>query len=1497
MQKNYSFINARLLGLLLWATAALLRPSVALAQVVYPQDTMFWCGTQADSSRQRDIIISGSNCSGNNYYQYSPAFHEQNRLPPIPIKTVRLMIHVFQKDDGTANWQSPRQDGGTDEAILQGLINGQTNFPVGNPNPLLGVNDVYSGLYELTTNNPAGQNPTQLTGAGADTRIRFQLEGIRYYRTTKLWDMSTGNPHGCNVNGDNDCFDDYNTVVANSVDNQLQSGERALNNDQRYHILHIFMAENPGAASTQVDNFGNPTSRYGTGGVAGGGAIITRGLYWTAYHHPDGSLAGPLQSSPTAPEVHNGLHYAEFVLCHELGHCLGLPHTFDTRLDCELWPGGPQMPAKGSTNNMMDYPPVYWMPRLSLSDCQIGRMHYFLWHGGYVLQEPGTTTNWGLDELLVQDFCRQDPAQDVTIAPGTTQTWEAAHNLQGNRLTIGDDATLIVRCRVGFAGPRFDIRLGQRSRLILANGTLGNFATSDRNECEQPVEVHISGPGGLVEIEREGGFLSRLLSVVFEDDVTFHVPPASVLFDGAHVEMLPRSYLCLEPGSQTEYKDGATFTVDPATLLGVHPDAQVPRVNCSSSLCDMLAASTRLLNTTGGPICPGEQVVLTIHSPFNADVVWRRSSNIVRADPNTPQTLTDTPTQTTEYEAEVSWPGTNCPPLVLRYLQEVDPLPEPIRLISSALELCPDIAQLTSNGNNYINLNDPKILGLVYDGDDPANQGSTVTWTGRFIIGQRNFNVTEALQRRSPYLLQLCQQQRGQSCRSCAEVVLTLLPSTVFSLSNPTISQGSVCPGTPVQLSATGPERTNYSWQPGGLSGPDVTVAPTVTTTYTVTGTGFERCSSTQQVTVVVKPPTCPECIERLQPVERSLAASFTFYTGQTYLFTDNTTLTNGNFIVQDGSLLLFASGAVLTVGRGAQLQLQGGTLTATCTDAMWGGIEVAPNSRGVVSVSGTGTGPARCEISHSRNGLVLTATPLLFPAQPALLLDNVAFLHNGQSLAVTNSSLSPAFSGRVTNCIFDSDPQQMHAPWQYVSAQDQHVTLRHLSLSGNCAGLTVSDCTLDHALYAFWTPTGAPFTATRNQLRNFYIAALYSHDNLSASLQFTGNTLTYPPANNALQVGDGPQMREAYDALEQLEGPQARLRHFVCVGIYGPTQTGPSTTLLTLAANRFIGQNFRTGRIFNAYEPYPQYGVITGAVAMQRNTFQNLYLGCQSLSTQQGGTVLDNQFTDCYQALVFYNGLAPGSTAGAGFATVNCNTFARTSMRGINYGIVRGFCQRQFNGPCDQIELTRKNGNDLLLKNEFADGRQPNAIADEQRFWHVWNGVDEGYTTNQMQYLTFSDKVDNIVGGPATWARVNGVLTLVSTATNITSNQSTPIGSDNNCLSDGYTHGMQTRSTSTALPTPGTPPAVAARPYYLAQNAPNPCSGSTRIAYRTPADAGQAELVIRHYITGQVLRRQALLLGEHTLELPLTGLLPGPYHYTLEVDQQPLAHHSLLVQ
>jgi PKD-like domain/Secretion system C-terminal sorting domain len=84
----------------------------------------------------------------------------------------------------------------------------------------------------------------------------------------------------------------------------------------------------------------------------------------------------------------------------------------------------------------------------------------------------------------------------------------------------------------------------------------------------------------------------------------------------------------------------------------------------------------------------------------------------------------------------------------------------------------------------------------------------------------------------------------------CQNLSTTTL--TVNTLPNVTGTGTTICSGDSASISAAG--ASTYDWQPGNLSGATIVIMPSATTTFTVTGTDANGCSSNAIVTVNVNP-------------------------------------------------------------------------------------------------------------------------------------------------------------------------------------------------------------------------------------------------------------------------------------------------------------------------------------------------------------------------------------------------------------------------------------------------------------------------------------------------------------------------------------------------------------------------------------------------------------------------------------------------------------------
>lgn len=88
----------------------------------------------------------------------------------------------------------------------------------------------------------------------------------------------------------------------------------------------------------------------------------------------------------------------------------------------------------------------------------------------------------------------------------------------------------------------------------------------------------------------------------------------------------------------------------------------------------------------------------------------------------------------------------------------------------------------------------------------------------------------------------------GNGCSGTATYTVNSVNPTVIGSATPV----SMCNGSSSTLSATG--AVSYTWQPGNLSGASVTVNPTTTTIYTVTGTNGSGCTDVDTAKVTVNP-------------------------------------------------------------------------------------------------------------------------------------------------------------------------------------------------------------------------------------------------------------------------------------------------------------------------------------------------------------------------------------------------------------------------------------------------------------------------------------------------------------------------------------------------------------------------------------------------------------------------------------------------------------------
>ncbi|MCY7411155.1 MAG: hypothetical protein LH473_12855 [Chitinophagales bacterium] len=156
---------------------------------------------------------------------------------------------------------------------------------------------------------------------------------------------------------------------------------------------------------------------------------------------------------------------------HELGHCLGIQHTWNQDDGCDDTPNNPGCWNFGSpggctevSNNVMDYNAY----KNAYSPCQISKM---------CLQSYNDKQ---ARKFLVNDWCTFDESKSMIIQSGETIEWFGSMDVFGN-LIVANNATLIAHCTVSIP-PGGKIILMPKATLILDGCTI-------TSRCAQPFEV------------------------------------------------------------------------------------------------------------------------------------------------------------------------------------------------------------------------------------------------------------------------------------------------------------------------------------------------------------------------------------------------------------------------------------------------------------------------------------------------------------------------------------------------------------------------------------------------------------------------------------------------------------------------------------------------------------------------------------------------------------------------------------------------------------------------------------------------------------------------------------------------------------------------------------------------------------------------------------------------------------------------------------------------
>ncbi|MDO7874893.1 hypothetical protein Q5H93_09135 [Hymenobacter sp. ASUV-10] len=760
----------------------------------------------------------------------------------------------------------------------------------------------------------------------------------------------------------------------------------------------------------------------------------------------------------------------------------------------------------------------------------------------------------------------------------------------------------------------------------------------------------------------------------------------------------------------------------------------------------------------------------------------------------------------------------------------------------------------------------------------PASSGASYAWsptTGLSNPGIANPVLTPSTAP-GTYTYTLTVTIPGQSPQ------ITSTTITVFSPLSISASRSSVCLGGAVTLTASGGDGSPINWSPMTnlvtFTANSITVVPASTTTYTASS----GCGTPVTFTVTVNTDCCLQNEVSIAADLSGTYSSYAFQAGQYYRVPANTTvtLTSGTFTLTNVTLLM-GQNAQLKVDNGAQLKLVASTVTAAC-DQMWGSIRVTNTAGGMSTAP---YGGRDCRIMHSIDGVVYEQD---YGAPYAYFrFSQTHFRQNLRSITIQREGTMVATTDRISNCTFDSEPSKFFSPYKNMGYYSEW----HLGVRGNMQAAYIATNDFKRAFFGVYVLDVAhpdvTLKLTKNTFADCWLGGVYAPNGQSivnsSTLTLTDNTFTFPAA-------------KTFPATAQTTSVQASYTNGAPAETYGAYMRYGS---IVADNNRFQQLDSTQTVLMTSYDNFGQYRPRqTGLYALRLpsvlyNRFYLLDTGINVLDVPAGQqtTMQGNGFANCRVGIV----AATQSTSAQLYAS--CNTFRRDNSRsGTSTGIALNLPSYSYGGttvwPQILIRDFRSVNTTYPLRNLFDDSGVNSTINfPAKRLVALSNNSPAGTGQYTLNYTTFYDYYVKYF--PSPWVSAN-VLVGHLNYLNVNASESRPNITNGPCRADGFpAAGIQQppRQSNT-----GVTPEPAFYPQ-LAQNSPNPCSGSTTVHYQLPTGTPDAYLLVRRSTDGRTVQRVALDAATTQQELSLRGYEPGVYFATLLVGRTSVQTIRILVK
>lgn len=408
----YGYFTAKILNLLIFMQPILKVISYVLLYLLL---TNFSCSVTKSIvyASQKDVLVKNGSYIGTESVKNDPCKNALNYQPDIanpefvPVKYIKVSVHFIDHPNRKYNFGEKEGTIYARDLIAHAnqklLKNNKMHLPKDNETPVLPIRIQY-----VLTPDPKKPND----------------EGIYFHQDPEIWYLNKKEKRGVHGLYSDAVYDKFGV--------------------QKEKVLNIFMMEH------HPDSLLSETYKNASNGI--GKSYYAK--ISNSYYDYKQTKAG---------KASKGTWFVANTLNHEIGHSLGLLHSWtrndgceDTPIHSNCWGETEKPPCDGIiSNNMMDY------NRYSnaVTPCQIAKMHYNM-----------SKDKSSQRKISRQDWCVYHPDKTITIGKGQKVEWPCNKDVLGD-IIVQQDAELVIHCSLSMP-VNSRIKLYPGAQLIVNDGKI-----------------------------------------------------------------------------------------------------------------------------------------------------------------------------------------------------------------------------------------------------------------------------------------------------------------------------------------------------------------------------------------------------------------------------------------------------------------------------------------------------------------------------------------------------------------------------------------------------------------------------------------------------------------------------------------------------------------------------------------------------------------------------------------------------------------------------------------------------------------------------------------------------------------------------------------------------------------------------------------------------------------------------------------------------------------